>query len=251
MKKFEILVSTYRSKLFKNYTQVQQLKEYDHIIIDQSPEGSSEVGLNVYTLEGKGLTKSRNLALSKAKAEICLISDDDLSYVDELDKKVLSAFTENPEASVITFQIQTPDGLPYKQYKANSYTHTTRSIISTSSVEIAFKRKDIIDNEIFFDENFGVNATFPCGEEAVFLKECGNRGLKVIYIPLVVCIHPDESSGKNFAGQNYLLAKGAMIKKLYGVFGFIMLIAYIFKNLKKILKARANITELFIGFLKA
>lgn len=249
MKEFEILVSTYNSKLFNNYAQVQQLKTLNHLVIDQSPISEEYLDLNVIPLEGCGLTKSRNLALDRSTAKICLISDDDLAYVDNIKEIITDAFKQNPDVSVITFQIETPIGKPYKNYKKQTFTHTTRSMISTSSVEIAFKREDIINNNIRFNENFGVNAKFPCGEEAIFLKDCKNKGLKVIYIPLVVCVHPEESSGKDFGGKGYLLAKGAMIKKLYGASGFVMIFAYILKNFKKILTSKANVFELFKGFL--
>jgi glycosyltransferase involved in cell wall biosynthesis len=250
VKKFQVLVSTYESRLYANNDQVKQLKQYPHLIIDQSPKHCEPEGLNVYQLEGKGLTKSRNKAIENAQASICLLSDDDLLYVDDLEKLITDSFAKNPDASVITFQVQTPSGKPYKNYKNKSFEHSKRSVISISSVEIAFKRDDIIDRKILLNENFGVNALFPCGEEAVFLNECMEKGLKVISVPIVICIHPIESSGKNFSQTGYLLAKGAMIRKLYGPFGFFLNFIYILKNLKKILISRCNITELFEGYFR-
>jgi GT2 family glycosyltransferase len=252
--KLQILVSTYQSRLFKNLKQVEQLKNYEHVIVDQSPlEGTQyPAGYNVALMRNsKGLTKSRNKALSASKGELLLISDDDLEYTEDFSQQIITAFKENPNAAVISFQVLKPDGTYFKNYKSEQYIHTKRTAISTSSVELVFRRKILVENEIKFDEKFGVNAKFPCGEEAVLLGEIIDLGLEALYVPVPICIHPEESSGKDYDRSGLLLAKGAMIKRLFGAVGFFLLFAFIAKNFKKIFSSKARIIELFQGYFLA
>ncbi len=53
-------------------------------------------------------------------------------------------------------------------------------IMRISSFQITMKKDKI--KEIKFDENFGSGAKYDRGEEAIFLKDCLEKGLKIIYI---------------------------------------------------------------------
>lgn len=247
----EVLVSTYKSRLFSNDKQIAQLKEQQHIIIDQSPNLSEcyPDGLKVYPLiNSVGLTKNRNEALKNSCGDLILISDDDVEYIEKFDQKIIQAFKEHPEAAAITFQVLRPDGEPFKSYKSNVFFHTKRSVISTSSVELVFRREVLEKHNLKFDESFGVNAKFPCGEEAILLGSLLDLGEKVLFYPASICIHPEESSGKDFDKKNLLLAKGAMIRRLFGAIGFLLIFAYILKNFKKIMNSKAKVFELFQGY---
>ncbi len=225
----EVLVSTYKSRLLENEVQIEQLQKIDHIIIDQSPLNESDYpeGLNIVPLKNSsGLTKNRNKAIENAKGEILLISDDDIEYTSGFENTIVNAFKDNPNAAVISFQVIKPDGVLFKNYKNSQFGHNKRSVISTSSVELAFRSDILKKHNLKFDENFGVNAKFPCGEEAVLLGQCLDLGLEVIYFPKPICIHPEESSGKDYNRKNLLLAKGAMIRKLYGALGFLLIFAF-------------------------
>lgn len=250
----EILVSTYQSRLLKNKVQSEQLSLHGHIIVDQSPVKQSEYPekLNIIpVLNETGLTKSRNKAIALSKGDLLLIADDDLEYIEGFQETILSSFNENPNAAMISFQILKPDGMPFKNYKQEKYIHNKRTVISTSSVELVF-RKSILDKyKLSFDENFGVNAKFPCGEEAVLLGKMLDLNLELLSIPKPICIHPEESSGKDYDRKGLLLAKGAMIRKLFGFVGFFLLFIFIMKNFRKIMTSKARVTELFLGYFQA
>jgi GT2 family glycosyltransferase len=252
--KLQILVSTYQSRLFQNLKQVEQLKQHDHVVVDQSPLEKVKYpsGLNVFTLEKSlGLTKSRNKALEISQGDLVLISDDDLEYTDNFSQKIIEAFESNPNAAMISFQILKPDGSYFKTYRDEKFHHTKRTAISTSSVELVFRKKILTERGLKFDELFGVNAKFPCGEEAVLVGQILDLGLEALYVPIPICIHPEESSGKDYDRNDLLLAKGAMIKRLFGPVGFFLLFAFILKNFKKIFLSKARITELFKGYFLA
>ena len=203
--KLEILISTMNSKFQK-----RELKPpAPYLIIDQlSSKGE------------RGLAKSRNRAIESSFSDICLISDDDLEYFNNLQDNILKAFKENKDADIITFCIKTPNNKPYKRYKNIAFWHTKKTIMRVSSVEIAFRLESINRVNLRFDENFGLGSKFPTGEEIIFLSDAIDRGLKILYLPIDIVVHPIESSGKDYNNKNLIEAKGAMFYRLFGGLGY-------------------------------
>jgi len=214
----EILISTMDSKFQKRDLNLKT----SHIIIDQLREKGE-----------KGLAKSRNKAIDLAEKDICLISDDDLDYLENLEKNIIKAFEDNSEADIITFCIRTPDNKPYKKYKDKPFWHTKKTIMSVSSVEISFRLDSINRVKLRFDERFGLGSDFPTGEEIIFLSDALDKGLKILYIPINIVIHPIESSGKNYTSSRLIEAKGAMFYRLFGFLGYGVSALFSYKKFKE------------------
>jgi len=228
--KFELLIST------TNNRKCQQTNPPTPcIIINQIIDPSIKKHCrekNVFTFYEKGLSKSRNRAISLSTADICLISDDDVEFLDDIEEKIIKAFKKYPDADIITFQVKTPEGNDYKNYPKGSFVHNKRTILKVSSVEIAFKKSSVIANNLKFDEHFGLGAMFPTGEEAIFLSDALKAGLKIVYEPIPIVIHPQESSGKNFHQQNFFIAKGALFYRLFGIHAYWIGIIFLLKKRK-------------------
>ncbi len=225
---FQILISTMNNNIFlKN-----NLPDIESFIINQIIDESLEPysADNVATYREKGLSKSRNRALSHASASYCLLSDDDVKYKENVEQIIVDAFKKNPTADIITFQIETPEKKPYKNYAKESYWHTIRSLMKVSSVEIAIKKSSLASVDLAFDENFGLGTTMPTGEEVIFLTDALKQGLKIMYMPIPIVIHPIESSGKEYHRKELIEAKGAMFYRIFGIKAY--LINFIF-SLKK------------------
>jgi len=208
---FQILVSAINHNLPK-------IENYDHLIINQlHDEDVPEIKRdNVFNYYEKGISKSRNRALQHATADICLISDDDVRYKPDTKDKILWAFENNPKADIITFQIETPAGKPYKDYPNKKFRHDPQTLMDVSSVEIAFRKKSVIENHVRFDERFGLGSVFPTGEELVFLTDALKSNLKVLYIPEAIVIHPEESWNDKWTIKKYIQAKGALLYRVFG-----------------------------------
>jgi len=201
----EILISTMDSKFQKR----EIIPPSKYLVIDQLTKDGE-----------RGLAKSRNMAIESAEGDICLISDDDLEYIDTLKESIVDSFTKYRDADIITFSIRTPDGRAYKSYKDKEFWHTKKSIMRVSSVEIAFRLDSIRDRGLKFDERFGLGSNFPTGEEIIFLSDALDRGLKILYLPIDIVVHPIESSGKNYESKSLIEAKGAMFYRLFGALGY-------------------------------
>ena len=178
-----------------------------------------------------GLSKSRNLAIHSSTADICLVADDDIVYVKDFDKIILNAFSNNPNADIITFMMKDFDGKLFKQYPKKKL-HDKNTLSSVNSVVIAFKRDSIISNNIKFDNNFGLGSIFQTSDEYVFLRNALDLKLNIIFQNEVILSHDINSSGKDAGSDRILFAKGAFFYKYYHVFSFFKLAHYVYLMFK-------------------
>lgn len=240
--KFQVLISTVDDRFLERKFSMN----FRHIVINQliHKKVSNYTQGNLFSYNEKGLSKSRNRALENSTADICLISDDDVVYKKNIEDIILNAFAENPDADIITFQVETPEGEPYKNYKDRPFSHSLRTLMTVSSVEIAIRRNRIIKTGLFFDERFGLGPEYPTGEEFIFLSDALRKGLKILYVPIPIVVHPQESSGGAFVNNPKLIeAKGAMFYRVFGSKSYLISVLF---ALKKYKMARVS----FIHFFK-
>ncbi len=208
---FQILVSSTNNA-------IPEIDHDDYLVINQILDDRlQEINReHVFNYYEKGISKSRNRALEQATGDICLISDDDIQFKPDIKNKILDAFKQHPRADVITFQIETPDGDYYKDYPTEKFWHDPKTLMDVSSVEIAFRRKSVMANQLKFDELFGLGAKFPTGEEFIFLTDALKKGLHILYVPEVIVVHPKESWGDKWYIPKYIKSKGALLYRVFG-----------------------------------
>ena len=183
--------------------------------------------INLINVNQIGLSKSRNLAIENAKADICLLADDDIVYENNFESIILNAFNLNPSADIITFKMNDFEGNSFKSYPIIKK-HNKKSLSFVNSVVIAFRRNSIISNKVFFDENFGLGSTFQTADEYVFLRNALNLNLNIVFHNEVILSHPVDSSGKDVASDRILFAKGALFYKYYNILSLLKLIHYLY-----------------------
>lgn len=178
------------------------------------PETLRRPDFRIIRTPSKGISANRNFALANAKAPFLLISDDDVDYTEEGLKKVIEAFRSHPEADIIAFRFECAlSEKPYPEVPVSLATPPKGYFVS--SIEIAL-RKDSVKGKIWFNENFGIGAMFPSGEEDIFLRDCLDLGLYGIFIPATIARH----EGPTTAEYNVMLpsrpqAKGAVFLRLH------------------------------------
>ncbi|MDE6443923.1 MAG: glycosyltransferase family 2 protein [Muribaculaceae bacterium] len=178
-----------------------------------------------------GLAHNRNLLLNMAQAPLCLIADDDLIFSSEGLTRIIKTFDDNPGISLAAFKYDSlppnyrdnPDApitdtpvyeKPYPDYPFPLNRPVKNFYIS--AIEIAFRLKDIKDRDIRFNENFGIKAKYPCGEDSVFLHDCLHAGLKGMFFPINIATHLGASTGNRITGDPAILrAQGVMVPLLY------------------------------------
>lgn len=156
----------------------------------------------------RGLSRSRNQAIREATGDICIFCDNDVVYITNYDKTIEDAFKRNADADIIVFFIERPERKApiFDKSRALGYVGAMKIF----SPEIAFRRKSILDNEMFMNENFGAGAKFMMGEENIFLFEAMGKGLKVVYEPIKIASLLDTQSTW-FKGYNeqFFISRGA------------------------------------------
>lgn len=202
------------------------------LIINQTSRGNELVSdyddIRVINSYEKGLSKSRNLAIKNAKGDICLIADDDIKYKQGFWNIVLEAFSKHSKASVIRFKIGTFEGVDYKKYPAFSKRlNNLRDISGASSIEIGFRRIDIIENSIFFNELFGLGANFKSGEEFLFLRDVIKKSLSV-YFENVEIVKHSKKRNTVVGSDDYIRACAALYHIAYKRSCYFILIKLIF-----------------------
>lgn len=205
-------------------------------IINQSSKKNSTIrckNIRMYSYSEKGLSKSRNRGLEKVNGDIVIIADDDVVYFEDYKSIIEAAYNENQIADIIIFQIETFEGKKFKNYPSSKYFHNHLTILKVSSIEITFRKEKILEKKIEFDTEFGLGSKFPIGEEAIFLKDCLNAGLNILYVPVPIVKHTKESSGDDLTFES-LYYKGAVFQRMYGNFSWIVNILFLLKKIRKI-----------------
>ena len=231
---FEILISTMcRTDLeFLNqmFHATDNYRDYNLLIINQTEEGelltSNEEKIRVINSFERGTGKSRNLAISKSKGRICLIADDDTTYVKDFKETILKAYKEHRDVDFISFEAIDEYSNPYTKYPKLGY-HSKTSLRSIYNWMITFKRERLLKHNIYYNEFFGLNSVFR-GEEYVFLREAFDKGLKVFHVPKVIVSHPYETSGKLQGNDDVIFSRSAVKYRFIREVAYLWLFKYIF-----------------------
>ena len=90
----------HRSRLTGNIVMINQCDREDY-----AEYSASNGTVRMFSTTQRGLTRSRNMAIHKAQADICLLCDDDEVFVSGYEEAILKAYEENPQADVIIFKM--------------------------------------------------------------------------------------------------------------------------------------------------
>ena len=164
----------------------------------------------IYSIE-RGLSKSRNLALNYANADIIIIADDDLCYNDNYNETVIKAHTVHPEFDILTFNVNNNKKYPSFEKKMDRL-----SIHNVGSNEITMKLASV--KNISFNILFGAGSSyFQCGEEIIFLNTCLNKKKEVMHIPQKIgylCENSRPSTWFTSFNKEYMISHGAIYYEL-------------------------------------
>lgn len=170
----------------------------------------------------KGLARNRNTTIEHSKADICLLADDDITYVDGYEDIIINAFERHRDADVILFNLYEE---PIVRYVIKRE-HRIKGIefFKYGSVRIAFRRNSI-KNKISFDEEFGAGGKIPIGEDTIFLCDCLRSGLKLVAVPEYICkLNPSDSTWFNGYNDAYFINKGKMYYRMFGCWSILFAI---------------------------
>ena len=170
------------------------------------------------TTSTKGVGCNRNFALNYSSADICLLADDDLVYIDGYHEKIKQSFLDNKDADMIIFNIITQGRQTGRRINHKSKRVRLYNFLNYGAARIAFRRESIVKKNIWFSHLFGGGAKYGSGEDTLFLRQALKEGLKVYTCNQYIC-QTNQKSSTWFSGFNekFFFDKGALFGALFPV----------------------------------
>ncbi len=186
----------------------------------------------------RGVGNNRNIALEFSDADICILADDDMKFIDGYGEIVAYIFKENPKIDVIIFNLIEKETSRYVNKKTIKIHKLNYG--KYGSARIAFRRKPIQNFNIRFNQNFGGGAKYSAGEDSIFLNDCLNNKLKILAVPYAIAEIDQNSQSTWFVGYNekFFKDRGALFCKLNARVSRLMAIRYAFLKHKKYKKTQ-------------
>lgn len=157
------------------------------------PESLLRDDIEIYRFEGPGISLNRNNAYDHCRGDIILNSDDDLIYTPEQLKSVIKVFEDNTEVDVATFKVNM-SGCPVYPTHSLRLTDPLPKGYWVASVNIAFRRESTGNLRMHPALGLG-SEQMHGGEDELFMLAAVRRGLNCRFFPIVICSHPQESTG--------------------------------------------------------
>lgn len=187
---------------------------------------------------GRGLTKSRNLAIARSTADICLLCDDDETFESDYEEKILDSYRVLPQADVVIFKMENrtpsfPDKIQRLRFPQT---------MKVSSWQISFRREALLKTGVRFDELLGAGTGNGAEEELKFLLDCQRAGLEIWYVPEVIAsVAQAESTWFGGYTEQFFENRGATTRY---ILGFWLASAYaVYYVLRKQTMYRKDITS--------
>lgn len=216
--RLQVLVSSMHITKPKQLIKDMNIKKNAIIINQTSKNDYEELDNNIvfYSFNERGVGLSRNSALMRANADIVLISDYDMHYVDNYEEIVLEAFRKNKDADMIVFNVESDNPeRPLYKIKKNKRIHKF-DCLKYGAVRFAVKLDKLRQKNINFSLLFGGGAKYSCGEDSLFIFNCIDNGLKVYTsTDLIGSVKQDESTWFTGYNDKYFYDKGVLYKTLF------------------------------------
>ncbi|MDE1548155.1 hypothetical protein [Jeotgalibaca caeni] len=192
----------------------------DAIIINQTDTHNYEKverngkTIEIYSFAERGVGLSRNSALMRASAAHALLADDDMVYVDGYPKLVEEQFKKYPDADVLIFNLE--EEIPTRYIIRQPFQVSKRNYMRFGAARIAFRPESIHKKGIFFHLQFGGGTPHSNGEDTIFLRDCLEKRLKIMAVPVTIAKLTEERESTWFKGYNekYYRDRGALFKTL-------------------------------------
>ncbi len=177
----------------------------------------------------RGVGRNRNLVLSRATADVCVLADDDLRFVDGYPQIVRRAFEEAGDADVVVFNLleRTPARYRNKRLRRIHWYNYARY----GAARLAVRRQSIEKAGLRFSTQFGGGARYGSGEDTIFLHQCLRRGLKIVAVPYAIAEVDQTARSSWFSGYNekFFEDKGALYACLYSRWAVVLCVRYLLR----------------------
>lgn len=161
----------------------------------------------------RGLTRSRNMAIGASDADVCLLCDDDETFLDGYEEAILNAYCDLPQADVIIFKMRDRAPSFDDRVQRLRFPKTMR----VSSWQISFRRESLNKSGVRFDELLGAGTGNGAEEELKFLLDCQRKGLEIWYVPSeIASVSQEKSTWYDGFTETFFENRGATTRYILG-----------------------------------
>lgn len=221
------------STLANRAKNIKFLTSVTNLVIVQNPEGTATPTfaseINVLELQSRGVAKSRNAAISNTKTKYLLFGDDDIEFNEKGIATAINYLNSNPQISILLMQAVDETGKLRKSYPAKSHSLKLTNSAKAATYEMMIRVSDIKSAGIKFDENFGAGAANYLGDEYIFIADAIRSGLKGRFEPIVIAMHPTESSGSLRKSTSDRSARAKVFSRVFGIWAPVMRSLFLIK----------------------
>lgn len=156
----------------------------------------------------RGVGINRNETLMRATGEICVLADDDMTFLPGYDATVLEWFEKLPQADMLIFNLEGGK----KRYKHSKPTRLHRfNYGKFGAARVAFRLKSVRFSGVMFHTMFGGGCDYSCGEDTLFLRECLRKGLRIYGVPASLArIQDGDSTWFQGFNDKFFFDKGVL-----------------------------------------
>lgn len=230
-KNIEVLISTMNLRNLEEIIDKMNIRGKSLIINQITHPNSQYINIvdgsnRVLSYNEKGLSRSRNRAIENCNGEICIIADDDLTYVDDYENIISKSYEKFKDADIIAFTVK--NQMNKNVSKINRQKIGFLHSMQLCSVQLTFKKNSLLNSNIKFDEKFGTGSEkYIMGEENIFLFDCLNKKLKIYYVDETIAFL-NESESTWFKGytKDYFISKGACFYRMSSKYSMVLILQF-------------------------
>lgn len=173
------------------------------------------IGARVFGFAGSGVTKIRNQVIEKATTKYLVFADDDITFdLENLNRAV--NHLEESGAALLLGETVDESGKLRKSYPSGIVQLNKVNSAKAATYEMVVNLEKVKAAGVRFDENFGAGAeTTYLGDEYIFICDLIDAGLKCVFVPLVLAVHPTESSGSGWGTDRDRIARARVFDRAF------------------------------------
>lgn len=163
-----------------------------------------------------GVAKSRNLVLDAAATEYLLFADDDVEFDWNGILEGVALLDSDAGAGMLLAAARDEHGRLRKDYPASVVPLTLRNSGKAATYEMLVRVPTVRALGVRFDERFGAGAENYLGDEYIFCADLLRAGGRGLHGPVVVAMHPDDSSGSRWGTDADRRARAVVFDRIFG-----------------------------------
>jgi GT2 family glycosyltransferase len=143
----------------------------------------------------RGLSRARNAALGRIRADLVAFPDDDCLLPDDLLERVAQRFADDPSLGGLTGRAADAEGHSSPSWARDTVALTRANLWNRAISYTIFLRSSVVSSVHDFDEQLGLGAGTPwsSGEEIDYLIRALDQGVRIEYDPELVVVHNKPS----------------------------------------------------------